>query len=393
MNKFEELGLSNDLLNVIDHLNFDQPTEIQTKSIPLVIKGKDVIGESATGSGKTLAYGCGIVEQVKPHEGLQALILTPTRELAEQVKKAIQQFAQNKHLNVLAVYGGVAIGPQIRDLPKTNVLVSTPGRFLDHLQRRTVNTSKINLLILDEADRMLDMGFMNDVEKIIESCPKERQTLLFSATIDSRLNQLASKFTNHPVNISAKKHVDSSKLKQVYYDVPKGIKLSLLIHLLKERKEGLAMIFCNTRSTTDFVVKNLKGNQIKAIALHGGLTQNKRSRIIDLFNKGKIDILICTDVAARGLHIENVSQIYNYDIPKDPTDYIHRIGRTARAGEEGEVINLLCEYDYDNFSRVTDTHRTFSIEKMEKPHVQRVFTIRNETRRPKRQFNRFKRRY
>jgi len=377
MKLFENLGLSNQLTTTIKTIGFTRPTQIQEKSIPHIVTGKDVIGESETGSGKTLAFGCGIIEHVIPKAGLQALILTPTRELAEQVKNALRQFARNKSLNIINVYGGVSINPQIDELRRAEVVIATPGRLLDHLERRTINTSKIKLLVLDEADRMLDMGFIDDVEKIIKACPSKRQTLFFSATISPRIKDLAGRYMIKPVRVFAGKHVDPSKLRQVYYDIPKNMKLSLLVHLLQKEIAGLVMVFCNTRKNTDFVAKNLKANKIKAVAIHGGFSQNKRTRTIQMFDNAKVSVLVCTDVAARGLDIEHVSHIYNYDLPKDPNDYVHRIGRTARAGESGKVINILCDYDYENFSRIQREYSSFSIEKAERPHLKRAVCIRN----------------
>ncbi len=392
MNVFRDFGLNDQILTEIEKQGITNPTKIQDESIPYIIKGQDVIGESSTGSGKTLAFGCGIMEKVHPGKGLQALVLTPTRELAEQVRKSLYNLS-SQNLNVVSVYGGVSIENQVRDLYNADVTVATPGRLLDHLQRRTIDISKIKILVLDEADRMLDMGFIDDVEKIIRKCPKERQTLFFSATILPSIKKLAYKYMKDPKRISVNKYVDPSKLKQLYFDIPKNIKLSLLVHLLQNEKSNLVMVFCNTRRTTDFVVKNLKANSIDAIAIHGGLSQNKRTKTLNLFNKGKLSVLVCTDVAARGLHIDNVSHIYNYEIPSDPTDYIHRIGRTARAGEEGEVINLLCEIDYDNFSKVLRDNRDFKIEKKEVPRIRRISAIKeNNFRKPNRNFRRFPRR-
>ena len=378
MNLFENLGLSNHLLTAIGKLGLTTPTQIQGRSIPHIIGRKDVIGESATGSGKTLAFGCGIIEHVIPKSGLQALILAPTRELAEQVKDAVKQLSNQ--LKIISIYGGVSINPQIDILPKADVVVATPGRLLDHLQRGTINLSKIKVLVLDEADRMLDMGFIDDVEKIIRACPAKRQTLFFSATISSRIKELANKYMAQPISVSAEKMVDPDKLKQIYYNVAKNMKFSLLVHLLQQENSGLVMVFCNTRRNTEFVAKNLKANKIDAISIHGGLSQNKRTRTIELFNNAKVGVLVCTDVAARGLHIENVSHIYNYEIPKDPKDYVHRIGRTARAGEAGKVVNLLCEYDHDNFSRLLNEYRLFSIENTQKPHVKRINIRRDNFR-------------
>ena len=375
MKLFEKFGLSHGLMDAIKHLGIDKPTQIQEESIPHIMKGKDVIGESATGSGKTLAFGCGIIDHVIPKNGLQALVLTPTRELAEQVKGELKKLSKNKRLNMMAIYGGVAIGPQIDGLRRTEVVVGTPGRLLDHLERRTIDLSRVKLFVLDEADRMFDMGFMEDVERIIQACPKERQNLFFSATISDRVKNLANKYTVEPICVAAENQVDPSKLKQVYYDVSKNMKLSLLIHLLEHEQRGLVMVFCNSRKTVDFVVKNIKAARIDAIAIHGGLTQNKRTRTIDLFNGGKVGVLVCTDVAARGLHIDNVSHIYNYEIPRDSKDYVHRIGRTARAGEEGKVINLLCERDYDNYTKVLESYRNFKIDNIEMPKVNRIMAV------------------
>lgn len=362
--------------------------------MPFILEGKDLVGESATGSGKTLAFGSGIIKKVTPGEGLQALVLTPTRELAEQVKESLKQLSYQKNLMIIAVYGGVSINPQIHDLSKANVVVATPGRLLDHLQRGTINISKIRLLVLDEADRMLDMGFIDDVEKIIRLCPKKKQTLFFSATILPQIKELANKYMVNPISVSATKYVDPSKLKQTYYDIPRNLKLSLLVHLFQLENSGLVMVFCNTRRTVDFVVKNLKANKVSTIAIHGGLTQNKRTKTMKLFNKGKVSALVCTDVAARGLHIDDVSHIYNYDIPNNPNDYIHRIGRTARAGESGKVINLVCDKDYGNFSRILDECREFSVEKTENPYLKRIAFVKSRLdnrRRPMRRKQPFRR--
>ncbi|MBN1645096.1 DEAD/DEAH box helicase [Candidatus Woesearchaeota archaeon] len=375
MNLFRNFGLSHELFNTIEQLGFTQPTQIQEKSIPHILSGKDVIGESATGSGKTLAFGCGIVENVIPKQGLQTLILTPTRELADQVKDVIQKLSYTKQLKIISIYGGVSMNPQIDALRKADVVVATPGRLLDHLQRKTINTTRIKLLVLDEADRMFDMGFVEDVEKIIRGCPKKRQTLFFSATISSRVKRLADKYMAKPTSVWAKKQVDPDKLTQIYYNVSRNAKLSLLSHLLLNERAGLVMVFCNSRKNTEFVAKNLKANRISAITIHGGLAQNKRTKAIELFNTAKVGVLVCTDVAARGLDIESVSHIYNYDIPKDAKDYIHRIGRTARAGETGRVVNLLSDYDHDNFTRILQEYKTFKITNVQMPEVGRIKII------------------
>ncbi len=374
MKSFEGFGLSQILLNNIKKMGLISPTQIQELSMPHILKGMDIVGESATGSGKTLAFGCGIIEHAAPKAGLQSLVLTPTRELAEQVKGELVKLSYQKSLKIAAIYGGVPIGPQIRSLSEAEVVVATPGRMLDHMHRKTIVTSKIKILVLDEADRMLDMGFIDDVEKIIHTCPEKRQTMLFSATISYKIRELAKKYMHNPVHVSGIKMVDPKKLKQVYYDVHRNLKLSLLIHLLQHEKSGLVMVFCNTRKNTDFVADTLKVNGVNAIATHGGLPQTRRTKTMDLFNKAGAEVLVCTDVAARGLHIDNVSHIYNYELPQDPKDYIHRIGRTARAGEEGKVINLVCLNDHRNFAAILKQYREFSIKKIERPDFN---TIKN----------------
>ncbi len=371
MESFRKLGLSEELLKLLEKEGFRKPSEIQEKVIPLVLQGKDVIGGSATGSGKTLAFGAGIIERIKKEKGLQILILTPTRELAEQVGNVFTKFSEYKELNVAIVYGGVSINHQITALRHSEIVVGTPGRIIDHMERGTINFSDLKVLVLDEADRMLDMGFIHDVEKIIKNCPKERQTLLFSATISGDIEHIASRHMKNPVTISVESYVDPSKLKQIYYDVEKNQKFSLLVHLLKREKHNLVMVFCNTRHNTDFIGRNLGNLGVDVLAIHGGLTQQKRNRIMEKFHETKVYVLVCTDIAARGLDIPGISHIYNYDIPKTSKDYIHRIGRTARAGKEGIAINLLSDRDYENFRNVLKDESLY-IEKVELPEIETV---------------------
>ena len=368
---FKELGVNDQVLKAIKNQGFTKPTKIQTKAIPLILKNKDVIAGSETGSGKTLAFSCGIIQRSNLGSGIQALVLVPTRELAEQVAEAFKTFSKYKSLNVTTVFGGVSINPQITKLRRTDIVIGTPGRILDHLNRETINFKRVKTLVLDEADMMLDMGFLPDVERIISCVPKNRQTLLFSATISTDLEHLTNKHMNNPVSVSADEYVDSSKLEQSYFDVPSKKKFSLLVNLLKEESSDLVMVFCNTRQNTDFVAKNLKLNGIQSQAIHGGLTQSKRTRTLEGFHKGKVYVLVCTDVASRGLDIKGVSHVYNYDTCKDPKQYIHRIGRTARAGKDGKAITLLSERDHDNFSRVLNSNDV-DIHKEEMPILERV---------------------
>jgi len=355
MEKFTKLGLSKELTDVLKKAGFKDPTEIQEQAIPPAMAGKDIIGGSETGSGKTLAFASAIIENLKPNREIQAIILTPTRELAVQVANSIRDFSQNKNIHVLAVYGGVRIETQINKIPSTDILVGTPGRIIDHLNRRTLRLNKVKFLVLDEVDRMFDMGFSKDVEKIINECPKERQTMMFSATISQDLDYFAKKYTKNPVKISLKPYVDPSNLKQVYYDVPDHKKFSLLVSLLKKENADLVMVFCNTRRNVDFIADNLIRIGINAKAIHGGLEQKKRIRVLEEFHKKGLGVLVCTDVAARGLDIKGVTHIYNYDVPIEPKDYIHRIGRTARAGKQGKAITILASRNYENFGNLTQS--------------------------------------
>ncbi|MBR9701717.1 DEAD/DEAH box helicase [Candidatus Pacearchaeota archaeon] len=380
MKTFEELGLSREFVSVLEKAKITTPSEIQEKTIPLVLAGRDVIGGSATGSGKTLAFASSIVENLEKSGRVQALILTPTRELAEQVSNSIADFSRHKKLKTLAVYGGVNIERQIRSLRDTDVVVGTPGRILDHLNRRTIDFGNVKFLVLDEVDRMFDMGFQVDVEKILKKCPKDRQTMLFSATISSEMDHLSEKYTKNPAEVSVESHVDASKLKQVYYDVPNGLKFSLFVQLLKKEKAKLVMVFCATRRNVDFVTNNLRNMGIMAKAIHGGLVQNKRSKVLNEFNSEEgVRVLVCTDVAARGLDIQSVSHVYNYDLPKTSDEYIHRIGRTARAGKDGIAISILSSRDYENFSEI-QRDKKLNISNVALPRIEKVGIIMEEQR-------------
>ncbi len=349
---FEDLNLNPKLLSAVKELGFTELTPIQQKCIPALQQGKDVVGQSSTGSGKTAAFGLPILEKIRPGSGVQVLILTPTRELCVQVAEAMKHFGKHLYVRVAEVFGGVGIGPQIQAIKRADVVVGTPGRILDHMERRTISFEGVGFLVLDEADRMFDMGFIEDVEKIISFVPKKRQTMLFSATINPEVHRIVQKHLILPVNVKVQTHVDKLHLKQVYYDVKFYEKFSLLVHLLKNKTSGLALVFCATRREVDHVARNLQTHGIKALAIHGGLTQQRRLAALDSLKSEQIQILVATDVAARGLDIKNVSHVYNYDAPKSAEEYVHRIGRTARAGMTGDAVTLLTEKDYDNFSRI-----------------------------------------
>ncbi len=376
MEKFKKLGIDGPALKEIKKMGFISPTKIQDAAIPLALEGRDVIAKSATGSGKTLIFAATLAQHLKPNKGIQALVLTPTRELTEQVADMVSVLTKPRGLGVTKVIGGMPIDKQISEIKSAAIVVGTPGRILDHSHRRTLDLGHVKILVLDEADRMFDMGFIHDVERIIRLCPKDRQTMLFSATINDAVMRISEKHMRSPISVNGEEVVDPSKLRQAYYDTDRQHKLALLLHMLKKNHDGLSMVFCNSRVGVDFVQKNLAANGINAHALHGGMAQNKRNKVISGFHSNDIRVLVCTDVAARGLDIKGVKHIYNYNIPHDAVDYIHRIGRTARAGEEGMATSLLTEEEYPDFRRILKMG--MDIKRLEVPKLKQVKLIGRE---------------
>lgn len=380
--KIEELNLNPNLLKALNDLGFTEFTQIQEKCIPVILEGKDIFGHSSTGSGKTAAFGLPIFEKLECGKGIQALVLTPTRELCVQVTEALRSFAKFLHTKVASVYGGVGIEPQIEAVKKADIVVGTPGRILDHINRKTIHLNNVKFFVLDEADKMFEMGFIDDVKNIISRVPRNSQKLLFSATMPSEILHIVKDYMNNPEKIKMKAYVDTAKLAQYYYDIDRKDKFSLLMHTIKKDANGLVIIFCGTRHAVDIVNTNINKQKIKSLALHGGITQNKRNQTVDLFHQGKLDVLVASDVAARGLDIKNVNLIINYDIPKTSKEYVHRIGRTARAGNEGKVISFLSQEDHENFRRVI-ADRSLSISKLKTPEFERLEFVRPQfNRRP-----------
>ncbi len=355
--RFSEMGMKKEVTDALRDLKFEEPTKIQASTIPVIMQGKDVLGQAETGSGKTAAFGLPIVNALEHGHGLQALIVAPTRELAEQIAKEMVKFSKYMHLKIAAVYGGVGIEPQIAALRDADIVAGTPGRILDHMERKTINLSHIRFLVLDEADRMLDMGFIEDMERIIKATPASRQTMLFGATVSWTLMEIGNRYMKNPETVSLGKKVSEGFLRQEYYEVEQGRKFSLLVHLIKREGSRLAMVFCNSRFMADAVANNLARLGLEAHAIHGGHSQDKRNRTMEGFHTGKVRILVATDVAARGLDIKNVTHIFNYDVPEKAEDYIHRIGRTARAGKEGRALSLLTRDDHTNFRRIIQQFR------------------------------------
>ena len=356
-------------------LGFSEFTEIQEKCIPIIREGKDLIGLSYTGSGKTAAFGFPSLEKVSPGKGIQLLVIVPTRELCNQIAKEFKKFTKYRKTYIVEIYGGVSMSPQIEHSRYADVIVGTPGRLLANLSRGTLKLNNLKILILDEADKMFEMGFIEDITKIMSRVPKTSQKLFFGATMPQEIMNIARKHMNNPEKVKMQTYIDKSKIIQHYYEVDKQAKFSLLAHLLKTNPVGLTIVFCGMRHIVDIVNRNLSRQNIKSQALHGGITQNRRKQVMEAFHDGKLDVLVASDVAARGLDIKNVKLIINYDIPKTSVDYVHRIGRTARAGNEGKVISLLAPADYDNFQRILED-RSLLIHQIKIPEFERIETMR-----------------
>ena len=346
---FEELNVSPDIVKGLKEMGLVEPTTIQEKTIPLIKAGKDVIGISKTGSGKTAAFGIPIIEKIKPRGGMQALIIAPIRELSVQITKELRKFGKHIKFSTATIYGGVSINPQIGDIRRADIVIGTPGRLRDHLDNEGMDMSNLKVVVLDEADKMVEMGFVEDVRAILDRAPKGIQILLFGATISNEIEHIKRDYMNNPTTIKGESHVQQEFLEQYYYNVPQHEKFSLLVHLLKKEKKGLTIIFCSARSTVEMVTKNLRQHGINAEMMHGKLTQNRRLKVMENFHKGKPEVLVASAVAARGIDIKDVTHIFNYDLSRDPQEYVHRVGRTARAGEKGKAITLLSDKDHDVF--------------------------------------------
>lgn len=358
MTKFKDLNLSEATLKAIDKMGFEEATPIQSETIPLGLTGKDIIGQAQTGTGKTTAFGIPMVEKIDTkNEAIQGLIIAPTRELAIQVSEELYRIGSGKRVRVLAVYGGQDIQRQIRALKqRPHIIVGTPGRILDHINRRTLKLENLETLVLDEADEMLNMGFIQDIESILSNVPAERQTLLFSATMPGPIRAIAERFMKDPEMIKVKaKEMTVSNIDQYYVKVPQREKFDVLARLMDSHSPELAIIFGRTKRRVDELANALSLRGYQAEGIHGDLTQAKRLTVLNRFKAGKIDVLVATDVAARGLDISGVTHVYNYDIPQDPESYVHRIGRTGRAGKEGMAITLV---DPREMSYLREVERT-----------------------------------
>ena len=343
---FSALPISDEIKRAVEEMGFHEATVIQSRSIPVILSGKDVIGHSQTGTGKTAAFGIPALEHVNPdlHGHVQVLILCPTRELAMQSSVEMHKFAKYKAgIRIVPVYGGASIENQIRALKRgAEIIIGTPGRVMDHMRRRTLKLDNLSMVILDEADEMLNMGFREDIETILQDAPETRQTVLFSATMSNEIMAITTEYQTEPVLVKVvNKELTVPNISQFFYDVPKGRKLDVLSRLLEYYDPTRAMVFCNTKKMVDELLEALRDRGFTAEGLHGDMKQAARTAVMDAYKRGRVSILIATDVAARGIDVDNVDVVFNYDLPSDMEYYVHRIGRTGRAGKEGRSITLI----------------------------------------------------
>ena len=342
---FEEMCLDTRIMRAIAEMGFEQPSPIQAQSIPIAVEGKDMIGQARTGTGKTASFGIPMLQRINPKDkNLQAIVLCPTRELAIQSANEIRKLAKFLHgIKVLPIYGGQEISKQIRSLKDgVQIVIGTPGRVMDHLRRHTLKPQTVDIVVLDEADEMLNMGFREDIETILGQLPEERQTMLFSATMPKPILEIAKRYLHEPEIVKViQKELTVQKIEQYYYEVNPRKKNEVLSRLLDMYDPSLSLVFCNTKRKVDELVADLKGRGYFAEGLHGDMKQSQRDRVMNGFRNGRTDILVATDVAARGIDVDDVEAVFNYDVPQDDEYYVHRIGRTGRAGREGRAFTLV----------------------------------------------------
>lgn len=359
MQTFYEMGLSHLVTRATTDMGFEEATPIQERTIPLVLGGKDIIGQAQTGTGKTAAFGIPMIERIDVEDSIKGLVITPTRELCVQVAEELNRIGQYKKVRSLPIYGGQDINRQIRVLKnKPQIIVGTPGRLLDHIRRKTIRLDNIDIVVLDEADEMLNMGFIDDIKAILEKVPQKKQTLLFSATMPKPIHVLAEEFMNEPETIRIKpKEVTVPNIAQNYIEVQEKQKFDVLCRLLDIHSPELAIIFGRTKRRADELYEALNKRGYSAEAIHGDLTQSKRDAVMRHFKDGFTEILVATDLAARGLDISGVTHIYNFDIPQDPESYVHRIGRTGRAGKTGLAITFVTPRELNHLRMIEQVTR------------------------------------
>lgn len=375
---FNDFGLSPEVMKAVAAMGFEEPTPIQEKTIPLLLSGKDVIGQAQTGTGKTAAFGIPVIEKVDKGRGpVQAVILAPTRELAIQAAEEINKLGAYKKVHALPVYGGTSIDRQIKAIAKgVQIVVGTPGRVLDHIERRTLSLKDVRIVVLDEADEMLDMGFIDDITKILKDTPEARQTLLFSATMPEEVLRISKRYMKAPERVRiAADTLTAAKIRQIVYELRNSDKMDALSRLIDFDAEGTFLVFCHTKKEVDEVTSNLKLRGYDADAMHGDYTQAQREAVLKKFKGGKVDVLVATDVAARGLDISSISHVVNYSIPQNPESYVHRIGRTGRAGREGVAITFVTPREDRQFRLIKAVSKA-EIKKGKLPSREEVLGVR-----------------
>ena len=355
--RFGPLEIHPDVARAIDELGFMAPTPVQEQTIPVLRSGRDLLAQAQTGTGKTAAFAIPLIEAIDPGtKRPQALVIVPTRELAVQVTREFGALGKYRRTHEVAIYGGVPYGPQERALQRgAQIVIGTPGRLLDHIQRGSVDLAVVRVVILDEADRLLDMGFAPDVRRLLRLVPQRRQTALFSATLTGEVKDLAFRFTNDPAQVAIDpERRTSESVEQVYVEVLDEDKPKALEELLRRWETEQVLIFRHTKRGVDRLLEDLVRRRHAAAAIHGDLTQRERERTLEKFRSGEIKILVATNLAARGLHIEDISHVINYDLPEDAETFTHRIGRTGRAGETGIAVTFVGEWDFDEFERLRE---------------------------------------
>ena len=380
--RFEDLNLSKELRKAIEFMGFEEATPIQSEAIPLILEGKDVIGQAQTGTGKTVAFGIPILEVIQPKvRRPQAIILCPTRELAIQVADEFKKLSKYKRdISVLPIYGGQPIDRQIFALKKgVQIIIGTPGRTIDHIRRGNLKLDHVKVVVLDEADEMLDMGFIDDIETILHETPRERQTLLFSATMPRPILELTKRYQKDPQLAKVvHKQMTVPNVEQVYYEVREGMKLEALSRIIDMHDLKLSLVFCNTKRRVDEVVASLQVRGYLADGLHGDMTQAQRDRVMGKFRSNAFEILVATDVAARGLDVEGIEAVFNYDLPQNEEYYVHRIGRTARMGKSGRAVTFAVGKEIYKLREI-QAYANVKIERMKVPSVNDVEEVRLNT--------------
>lgn len=373
--KFNELGLNESILKAIDNMGFEEPSRIQAEVIPVIMEGFDVIGQAQTGTGKTLAFGAPILSKINNGDKLSGLILTPTRELAIQVNDELVRIAKFSNVKLLPVYGGQPIERQIRALKRgVDVVVGTPGRVLDLMRRKIIDLSQIDFLILDEADEMLNMGFIDDIEEVIKQANDERQTMLFSATMPKEIKNLSKKYMKPDCKhiCIVKNAMTVSTIDQYYYEIKQKDRFETLCRILDVDEPSTAIIFCKTKKGVDELVESMQARGYNVEGMHGDMNQNQRMNTLRKFKEGNLDFLVATDVAARGIDVEDVSHVINYDLPQDTESYVHRIGRTGRANKEGIAYTLVTPREYMTLKQIEKATKG-KIRRKEIPTIDDIF--------------------